>query len=92
MKQWAALIFLINLCWLTQVSSRDVPRATWDAATAAYDQAEYATAIALYQELLPDFDRSAALHHNLGNCHFRLGEIPTAILHYERALILRPGA
>lgn len=34
---------------------------------------------------------SAALEYNLGNTHFRLGELGQAILHYRRAERLAPG-
>jgi hypothetical protein len=34
---------------------------------------------------------SPALLYNIGNCHFKLNDIPRAVLFYERALKLAPG-
>ena len=34
---------------------------------------------------------SPALDYNIGNAHFRLGELGSAILHYERARRAAPG-
>jgi len=35
--------------------------------------------------------RSASLNYNIGNAYFKLGEIPNAILFYERAYLLKPA-
>ena len=35
--------------------------------------------------------RSASLDYNIGNAYFKLGEIPNAILFYERAYMLKPA-
>jgi tetratricopeptide (TPR) repeat protein len=57
----------------------------------AYASGEYASAILLFDSVATAYN-SAGLQYNLGNCHFKLGDVPRAILHYERALRLEPGA
>lgn len=56
-----------------------------------YQEGEFAGAIASYRSVAEGGFESVALHYNLGNAHFRLGEIGRAVLNYERALRLDPG-
>lgn len=56
----------------------------------AYLSKQYQPAAEIYEALLGDGYASAALHYNLGNSYYRLGELAPAILHYERALRYRP--
>lgn len=62
-----------------------------DSAAAAYARGDHRAALALYDSLNAD-RTSAALLFNIGNCHFKLNDVPHAILYYERALLLSPGA
>ena len=57
----------------------------------AYGKGEYAKALALYDSANVS-TTSAALLFNIGNCHMKLGDVPQAILYYERAIRLSPGA
>lgn len=61
------------------------------AAEAAYAAGTYQEALDLYNAVALDLN-SAALQYNIGNCHSKLNAVPQAILHYERALRLTPGA
>ena len=56
----------------------------------AYATGKYAEALALYDSVANDHS-STTLFYNIGNCHFKLGDVPHAILYYERALRLSPG-
>ncbi|MBK8338835.1 MAG: tetratricopeptide repeat protein [Flavobacteriales bacterium] len=60
-------------------------------ARTAYTNGEHATALALFDSVGQEWN-SAALQLAIGNCHFKLNDVPRAILHYERALLLEPGA
>ena len=60
-------------------------------AAQAYDQGRYADAALLYQRLAWAGSGSAEVHYDLGNCHFRLGDLGPAILEYRRALGLDPS-
>jgi tetratricopeptide (TPR) repeat protein len=57
----------------------------------AYGKGEYRQALALYDSVNTTHT-SAALLFNIGNCWSKLDDTPHAILYYERALRLAPGA
>lgn len=59
-------------------------------ADSAYAAGEHARALALYDSVNTAFTSSGLLY-NMGNCHYRMGDVAQAILHYERALRLAPG-
>jgi tetratricopeptide (TPR) repeat protein len=59
-------------------------------ANQAYSQGDYPKAIKLYQEIERDLPNSAALHFNIGNTFFRLGELGEAIFHLKTATRLSP--
>lgn len=55
-----------------------------------YRHGAYDSSAALYEEALAEGFTSAELHYNLGNAYYRLKQLGQAILHYERALRLKP--
>lgn len=63
---------------------------TFAAANAAYTAGDYPKAIALYDSITAEYLHFES-EYNLGNAHFRQGELGLAILHWERALDLKPG-
>ena len=60
------------------------------AADSAYLGKNYIEAAKLYQAEIDSVGPSSALYYNIGNCYYRTGSIPRAILNYERALKLNP--
>jgi tetratricopeptide (TPR) repeat protein len=56
-----------------------------------YSEGNYDGAIDLYSSILASGYHSASIYYNLGNAFYRSGKIPSAILNYERALLLAPG-
>lgn len=60
-------------------------------ATVAYTQGDHAGALALFDSVHQHW-RSVGLAYAIGNCHFKLDHVPEAIVYYERALLLEPGA
>ena len=86
-----AAVVIVFLLGVGGAAAQDQVQERWQAATSAYEGGQFAEAIEQYEALLPAYGRSAALHHNLGNCYYRLGQISQAVLHYERALKYRPG-
>lgn len=56
-----------------------------------YRHGEYDSALTLYNEALAAGYTSAELHYNVGNTYYRLEQLGPAILHYERALRLKPS-
>ena len=63
----------------------------FEKATAAYNNGLYQEAIAYYNQILEKDLHSAALYYNLGNAHYKIGEIAPSIYYYEKALLLQPG-
>lgn len=61
-----------------------------EAADSAYLNADYTAALSLYQKAVANDGTSADLLYNLGNSYYRSGNLPQAILAYERALRLDP--
>ncbi len=57
----------------------------------AYAKGEYAQALALFDSVHTT-ETSAALLFNIGNCHMKMGDVPHALLYFERAARLQPGA
>ena len=63
----------------------------WNAANDAYARGSWAEALDGY-EMISDMGlESAALYCNTGDAYFKTGNIPMAILYYERALKLDPS-
>jgi tetratricopeptide (TPR) repeat protein len=57
----------------------------------AYNQGLYDSAAAIYQTILNQGVESGELYYNLGNAYFKAGDIPSAILYYEKAKKLIPN-
>lgn len=56
-----------------------------------YAQGDYEEAARLYSWIMDSGYHSASLYYNLGNSYYRSGNVPAAILNYERAALLAPG-
>lgn len=56
-----------------------------------YAKAKFNEAVKSYTQLMEEGYQSSALYYNLGNAYYKLDEIPSAILFYERAYKLNPG-
>lgn len=84
-----SLILFALFALFTKVSA-DVPNSA-SAAEDAYSKGEYANALAIFDSLDRTYS-SASLLFNIGNCHMKLGDIPHAVLYYERAIRIQPGA
>ena len=70
------------------------PTELWTRANQAYTDGNYAEAAADYSAIIdaaPVITRAyAPVYYNLGNAHFKQGELSQAILAYERCLRLKP--
>ena len=63
----------------------------WNAANAAYVDGRWADAVADYELISGMGLESASLYCNTGDAYFKDGNVPMAILYYERALKLDPS-
>jgi len=56
-----------------------------------YAKGQYQQAVQSYQQILNDGYQSAIIYFNLGNAYYKLDDIPSAILYFEKAHKLNPG-
>ena len=63
----------------------------WNAANTAYVEGRWSDALAGYEHISGMGLESASLYCNTGDAYFKDGNIPMAILYYERALKLDPS-
>jgi tetratricopeptide (TPR) repeat protein len=80
------VIVLPCLCF-----SRDTAQALFEKGNAYYAKAQYSEAVAAYQKIIDDGGQSPALYFNMGNASYKSGDIPSALLYYEKAHKLAPG-
>ena len=59
-------------------------------ANTAYQQQQYAEAVALYQQIADAGNEGSILYYNLGNAYYKADDLSHALLWYERALRLDP--
>lgn len=57
----------------------------------AYAAGNYDSTLVFLENLTEQGYQSFALFYNMGNAHYKLGNIPEAILHYEKAKKLKPN-
>jgi hypothetical protein len=77
-----AVIWLVGLC-----AAFAGPGDDFKSANRLYDAGKFAEAAAAYETIEP---KTAHVYYNLGNAHFREGNLGRAILDYERARRLAP--
>lgn len=84
----AALLLLFSI---PLFSRADDYRTLFKQGNEAYKKARYQQAISLYGQILNTGCHSEEVYFNLGNAYFKLGDIPSALLNYEKAHKLAPG-
>ena len=82
------LFFLLIQCLAWTAYAQD---AAIKEAETAYTKEDYGKAIELYEGILKSNGDSPEIYYNLGNAYYKAGKIASAILNYERALVLDPG-
>ena len=63
---------------------------TMSRANQLYENGHFSEAVQTYQQLVDQDYVDSALFYNLGNAHYRRGDLGKAILNYERAALLAP--
>ncbi len=66
------------------------PDRLFSQANEAYSREDFGAAIELYGQCL-QLAESAALHYNLANAYYELGDTGRAVLHYEKSLAIEPA-
>lgn len=67
------------------------PQELFSLANTAYKENDFEKSAELYEKILLQGMESAEVYFNLGNAYFKTGNIPSAILYYEKAKKLNPG-
>lgn len=88
MKYLSVFIFLLIMSFGVSAQSNEQLIAE---ANKAYTEGKYKNTIELYEKILNSGSESYELYYNLGNAHFKMNNIPSAIFYYEKALELKPN-
>ena len=81
---------VLALIMTFSLSAMPAGAVTKENADTEYENGNYRQAVRDYEELLKK-DASPELYYNLGNAYYRLDNITSAVLSYERALRLKPN-
>jgi tetratricopeptide (TPR) repeat protein len=87
-RQGAGLLLLFLLPVFSWGSDYN---ALYKQANEQYKKAQYQDAAKSYSEIVDAGYQSATVYYNLGNAYFKLGDVPSALLYYEKAHKLAPG-
>jgi tetratricopeptide (TPR) repeat protein len=91
MKRIAAILLVLVLAPAAdRAANEGAPEALFQAGNSAYEAGAYADAIDRYQQVVQAGIVNADLYYNMGNAHFKTGDLGRAVLWYERALRLAP--
>lgn len=89
--------FKLVICFLAMMISpalvfaADSQQQLFEQANGLYAKGQYKQAVDAYNQIINTGYQSAAVYFNLGNAHYKDGELPEAILNYEKAHRLAPG-
>ena len=87
----AALLAVLLLAAGPAAAEIDAPGQRYREAGRLYQEGDFSGAAALYEAILAGGSTAPELEYNLGNAYLKAGEVGRAVLHYRRALALRPG-
>lgn len=84
------VVFVLALTMLSQTHAASQIDAPFDSANILYEQGHYKEAAESYRQLIANDSDSAAIHFNLGNALYQLGQIGAALGEYQLALAFAP--
>jgi tetratricopeptide (TPR) repeat protein len=90
MRKYLLQIILLVIFIFNPFANADV-NSQMQTANELYKNNQYQLAIDEYNKLINQGYEGASLYYNLGNAHYRLGNVGFAILYYEKALKLSPS-
>jgi tetratricopeptide (TPR) repeat protein len=82
--------FITSICCGTALLAQN-PEQIFEDGNRLYQEKRFSEARDAYESLLNNGYASGDLYYNLGNAHYKLGDIAQAILNYERAMRLKPN-
>ncbi len=86
-----ALVFMTLLPFAADAQNTDYMDSLWNAANQAYIEGRWSDAVVDYNIISEAGMESASLYCNTGDAYYKDGNVPMAILYYERALKLDPS-
>ena len=90
-RQAMLLLILMIMPFAAQAGNDAYVDSLWTTANAAYEQGLWADAVDGYEMISEMGLESAPLYCNIGNAYFKSGNLPKAVLYYEKALKLDPS-
>ena len=84
-------VALMLLPFAASAEQKDYVDSLWNAANQAYVEGRWGDAVSGYEMISGMGLESASLYCNAGDAYFKDGNVPMAILYYERALKLDPS-
>jgi tetratricopeptide (TPR) repeat protein len=90
-RQICILYLVIGLILPVITFGNDNVNVLFAKGNAYYAKAQYKDALNTYQQILNDGYQSPAIFYNIGNASYKSGDIPSALLYYEKAHKLAPG-
>jgi len=85
------VVFVVSMLSNSKLNAISNFQQRFDLGNNNYNQQVFDSALIQYQSILAEGMHSAALYYNIGNTYFKLRDIPSAILFYEKALKIRPN-
>lgn len=91
MKKTLIILLMVFSAGLATAESNDDNRILLEEANTMYSEDNFDQAIDLYQKVIENGMESAGVYFNLGNAYFKINDMPSAILYYEKARKLKPN-
>ena len=89
-KQYILILLFFSFI-INSAVSQDTNRDKFYQGVTYYTAGSYKEALQVWTDIYSTGYRSANLNYNIGNAYFKLNNIPSAILFYERAYLLKPA-
>ncbi len=81
---------LLMFLFAVQADETNEEKLLYDKALTEYQNNNFEESLELFEKLIAGGYSSYKLYYNTGNAAFKTGNIPEAILNYEKALLLKP--
>jgi tetratricopeptide (TPR) repeat protein len=88
-NRYILILFFVSV-FIQGVSSQNTNKDKFYQGVTYFTAGSYKEALQTWTEIYNTGYRSANLEYNIANAYFKLNNIPSAILFYERALLLKP--
>ena len=90
-KKIYILFLLLFILFIQVIDSQNTNKDKFYQGNTFFAAGSYKEALQVWNEIYTTGYRSANLDYNIGNAYFKLNNIPSAILFYERAYLLKPA-